>query len=352
MDIKKIVETIDWEKRWQSKFHFFSFSYYGEQYFNQDKILGANLDHSVFIRNNGILTIYQSKNENDEFGRHIAKKFDDNPEMAKKMNDDLILKTDEIVEFVNKQPNVFLDPDEYKKFEELFNDFIHYYVPVNRCASYLSESVKDEVLPVLEEARLYSEKVYGIMDKFFMSLISLVSEKENLDLELTETMVYQEFKQYIKNGTLPKLEELKKRVPIAGLYFEGGKGLLMLKDDCLDFEKILTEKLTKDGNEIIGNSACPGKVEGVVKIVFDPDKPGKFNNGDILVCGMTRPEYVVLMKKAGAIVTDAGGVLSHAAIISRELNKPCVIGTQIATRVLRDGDIVEVDATLGIIKKL
>jgi len=68
------------------------------------------------------------------------------------------------------------------------------------------------------------------------------------------------------------------------------------------------------------------------------------------VTGMTRPEFVPLMKKASAIVTDEGGITSHAAIVSRELGKPCVIGTQVATQILKNGDFVEVDADAGVVR--
>ena len=64
---------------------------------------------------------------------------------------------------------------------------------------------------------------------------------------------------------------------------------------------------------------------------------------------MTRPEYVPIMKKASAIVTDEGGITSHAAVISRELKKPCIVGTQVGTKILADGDFVTVDADKGII---
>ncbi len=72
-------------------------------------------------------------------------------------------------------------------------------------------------------------------------------------------------------------------------------------------------------------------MQGVVKIVMDPEKAGDFEEGDILVTDITRPEFLQLMKKSAAIVTDAGGILSHAAIVARELKKPCVIGTKTAT---------------------
>ena len=67
---------------------------------------------------------------------------------------------------------------------------------------------------------------------------------------------------------------------------------------------------------------------------------------------MTRPDYLALMKKAAAFVTDSGGILCHAAIVAREMKKPCVIGTQVATKVFQDGDIVEVDAEKGVVTKI
>lgn len=73
------------------------------------------------------------------------------------------------------------------------------------------------------------------------------------------------------------------------------------------------------------------------------------SKNNILVCRSTTPDYLPLIHKSSAIVTDEGGVLSHASIISRELRKPCVIGTKIATQVLKDGDEVEVDADKGIV---
>ncbi|MBS4036388.1 MAG: hypothetical protein KGZ85_18140 [Ignavibacterium sp.] len=101
-----------------------------------------------------------------------------------------------------------------------------------------------------------------------------------------------------------------------------------------------------------GMGACSGKVKGRVKIIHQYREFYKFKKGDILVTGMTRPEFVSLMKKAKAVVTNDGGITSHAAIISRELNVPCIIGTKIATKVLKDGDLIEVDANQGIIRKI
>ncbi len=104
--------------------------------------------------------------------------------------------------------------------------------------------------------------------------------------------------------------------------------------------------------EIKGNIGCRGHVKGKVNIILSERDFHKFKPGNILVTSMTRPEFVPLMKKAAAVITDEGGITCHAAIVSRELGLPCVIGTKNATRLLKDGENVEVDANKGIIKLL
>ena len=105
-------------------------------------------------------------------------------------------------------------------------------------------------------------------------------------------------------------------------------------------------------SEFRGQVACKGRAVGKVCLALEPAVSHKLKDGEILVCPMTNPDYVPAMKRAAAIVTDEGGLLSHAAIMSREFNKPCVIATKIATQVLHDGDLVEVDAQNGLVKVL
>jgi len=96
-----------------------------------------------------------------------------------------------------------------------------------------------------------------------------------------------------------------------------------------------------------GAPASPGVASGPVKIVPDPSQIDKVMNGDILVAEMTTPDFVPAMKRAAAIVTDRGGRTAHAAIVSRELGIPCVVGTEKATAVLKDGQIITVDGSNG-----
>jgi len=106
----------------------------------------------------------------------------------------------------------------------------------------------------------------------------------------------------------------------------------------------------QNSDTIQGQSAFKGVVRGRVRIVLDVNSDHGFGKGEILVAGMTRPEYVPLMKKAVGIITDEGGITCHAAIVSRELKIPCVIGTKIATRILKNGDMVELNAENGVVR--
>ncbi len=98
-----------------------------------------------------------------------------------------------------------------------------------------------------------------------------------------------------------------------------------------------------------GLSASPGSATGVVKIVHDASELGKVQKGDILVTEMTNPDMVPTMERAAAIVTDAGGSTCHAAIVSREMGIPCIVGTEKATEILQEGDLITVDATAGVV---
>jgi pyruvate, water dikinase len=100
-----------------------------------------------------------------------------------------------------------------------------------------------------------------------------------------------------------------------------------------------------------GLGAAPGQAGGAVRLMRRPDEAGSFPEGGVLVAHMTTPDWVPLMRKAAAIVTDSGGMTCHAAIVSRELGIPCVVGTGDATRTLRDGEQVTVDATRGVVLK-
>ncbi|MFP5388270.1 MAG: putative PEP-binding protein, partial [Thermoleophilia bacterium] len=106
--------------------------------------------------------------------------------------------------------------------------------------------------------------------------------------------------------------------------------------------------LTEIGEELArGLGAAPGFATGAVRVIASREDAAKLREGEILVTHMTAPDWVPLMRRAAAIVTDSGGMTCHAAIVSRELGIPCVVGTADATKALRDGQLVTVDAGRG-----
>jgi pyruvate,water dikinase len=99
---------------------------------------------------------------------------------------------------------------------------------------------------------------------------------------------------------------------------------------------------------VCGSPASPGEAVGIAKIAFYAEEAcEKIKDGDILVTPMTDPGFVPAMIKASAIVTDFGGILCHAAIVSRELGKPCVIGTKRATELIKEGEKILVNGDKG-----
>jgi pyruvate,water dikinase len=100
---------------------------------------------------------------------------------------------------------------------------------------------------------------------------------------------------------------------------------------------------------VTGLAAAPGIVAGRVRVLHEPSEGDALEPGEILVAPMTNPDWVPAIRRAGALVTDSGGMTCHAAIVSRELGVPCIVGTRRATEALRDGMVVTVDATRGMV---
>ena len=110
----------------------------------------------------------------------------------------------------------------------------------------------------------------------------------------------------------------------------------------------LQEEARAQGTVLLtGLGAAPGQVSGRVKILSSPDSGALLSQGEILVAPMTSPDWMPTLRRVAALVTDGGGMTCHAAIVSRELRIPCVVGTRDATRMLRDGEIVTVDGAQG-----
>ncbi|MEK7203424.1 MAG: PEP-utilizing enzyme, partial [Patescibacteria group bacterium] len=157
-----------------------------------------------------------------------------------------------------------------------------------------------------------------------------------------------------KNIAISKIKKKRKIVIIVrdnkGTKIIEGKKAKFFEKKVKLILGIKKEKIESKPSIVKGFSANKGKVSGIVKIILTSKDFKKLKNNEILVTTMTSVDFIPIMEKAAAFITNEGGITSHAAIVAREMNKPCIIGTKIATRVLKDGDLVEVDANNGVVK--
>lgn len=189
---------------------------------------------------------------------------------------------------------------------------------------------------------------------FYIDPIAIdISKDLNISRDDFFQLTYAEAIESMKEGecTISRNEIVKRNEGFICGFLDGKEILITGKTShgLYDyFTRVDEEKIS----EIKGVTASRGLARGKVKIIRAQQDFDKFNKGDILVAPMTTPDYIVLMRNATAFITDEGGVSCHAAIVAREMKKPCIIGTKIATQVLKDGDLVEVDVDNGIVKIL
>jgi len=214
-----------------------------------------------------------------------------------------------------------------------------------------------EIIAISEIAEIFVKwqdlrKIYTLTFAALQEKILLeISRHSKIDLELLRYCRIIDLKKAL-NLKL-KVSELKKRQQFSlFIHLDGEVKYIFTGDKARRFFKKISVVKIENIKVIKGMTASSGYAKGRVKIIMSAAQINLVKKGNILVAPMTRPEHMPGMKKAAAIVTDDGGITCHAAIISRELGIPCVIGTRIATKVLHYGDLVEVDADKGVIKIL
>ncbi len=195
-------------------------------------------------------------------------------------------------------------------------------------------------------------------------------DKFNQVHQLAEPL-FQEIAQRL-HLTVKQLKFLKPQEIIAALqihhtiqcrqrcYFHFENGSFVLKEDSFPefLPEDLSEEIAKTAEpvtelitELRGHGTFPARYRGKVRIISKNEDLKQIEVGEVIVLRMTTPDLIMeSIKKAGAIITDEGGITSHAAVISREFNIPALMGTEIATKVLKTGDLVEVDTEKGMAK--
>ncbi|MBI2129100.1 hypothetical protein HYU07_02575 [Candidatus Woesearchaeota archaeon] len=187
--------------------------------------------------------------------------------------------------------------------------------------------------------------VHFQLDKLYREL----AKRHNCSSQDVRYLLPAELTKFIVNKKDVKLRQrflLAYTWPLNSEFYTGVKARTLFS------QSIQAESASKTTKILNGMAACAGKANGIARIIRKFPDLKKVKKGDILVASMTSPRYTGAIARAAAIITDEGGITSHAAIIAREMQKPCIIGTRIATKALKDGDLVEVDANKGIVRIL
>lgn len=340
------ISSIDWRKNWAGTWSLLECLSYGYEYTSLLKeTWGIGLEMVLFKIENGRSENYIPADTIKQFSEHLAQQLQTEGQLKLYISK-LESLVNECLHYLKKKK--IRNFSDYLELWDIQDKFLVYNFPTKRLPEYLSEHLAKKYLAEFQRLRVLGEPIYAKSQKSIQEFAKGVSKKTNLPLHLVMCFTRLELQNYFENGIIPNLKLLENRYKFSILAVSGNEYKIFTEHKATSiFESITKTKIT---DKLQGQTAYPGIVKGKVKIVHDPTKAGVLPLSFILVTGMTRPEYLSLFKQATAVITDAGGILSHAAITARELQKPTIIGTEIATKILKDGDLVEVDADKGIVK--
>lgn len=212
----------------------------------------------------------------------------------------------------------------------------------------LLEFLKDNVF-----LRDYRDMIRQKLNLELRKLYTEIGLRLGLNIEQVAILTNDEIIYCLGNDLKFSIVEANKRAEAYLLIQKGNKVKIYSGLDAKKkFKKELGSNNQIASKEIQGIIGSKGIARGRVKIIYTNKDLHKIEKGNILVATMTRQDFVSVMKKVKAIITDEGGVICHAAIIARELHIPAIVGVKNATKILKDNDIVEVDANKGVIRIL
>jgi phosphohistidine swiveling domain-containing protein len=208
------------------------------------------------------------------------------------------------------------------------------------------------------DGRVFANKVFLESDSHFVKIVKKISKSFEMDFDAIINYSSDEMVELVENGVKVEDSVIENRKKAHIVYVVDSK---MYSFEGSEAEEIMKDFISSNQGKVLkGTTAMAGKVQGrayVFKLILvNQQNIAKMvedmNEGDVLIAETTEPRIISACNKASAIVTNQGGMMSHAAIVARELKIPCVVGTADATDLIKTGDMVEVDADNGVVKIL
>lgn len=300
-------------------------------------VSNPNKPQVLYYFTNGVIELWVNKKSGEWITEELLKKNKRDPSFSLSVIKDYSIQLKDFE--IYWQKGHASEAEEFQNYLDLlFRGMIGYVVMYY---SSINESTPSEIKSVADEIRT-ADTFFDENDKFIRNSLKVIYPK------LSEYVTAIVLKEIFDPPSLKDLEKRNRGAVLVSDNFE-----LTSLSNYADSHKNFSFKdleVQIGQSDIKGSVAFKGFASGVVRIVRKKSEVGFVKEGEIIISPMTTPDYVSAMKIASAFVTDEGGIMCHAAIIARELKKPCIIGTKIATKVLHDGDLVKVDANKGIIK--
>ncbi len=206
------------------------------------------------------------------------------------------------------------------------------------------------------DGRNEAEYIVSFGGFYLLLMYKEFARRLNVSVDELRMIFEKEVVYCLLNKISPKLLIKKKGKTIAWGYNQKLTKRVNFSESESEELFVYAEKLHKDNEKNTegvnkGICASPGIVIGKAKIVSNPSENNKVEEGEILITHATTVDYLPSMKKAGAVVTEVGGLTCHAAVVSREFNIPCIVSFRDAMTLFKDGDLIEVDANKGLINR-
>ncbi len=330
MDIQKLKRFIpeDYSKHASRDLTLFTTSIFGESYVRTFREEFRIPFRSVFWvqRKDNFVTFYRSEKDHLALRDRLGQMLQEDG-----FAENLIKKLSYFTDWFNDFHALEYSPGKFNKRKKEYIDnyrkFFAYHQAVYWSGDFLVENhpEKKETISSLQKVYSYNENVIPEVDRYVNSI------------GIGKLRYDQDSGKFIEQGIF---------------FLQDQKNIYLYGADLEEIESYIVSLRSPHTarKQLKGISASRGKIRGRIQLITDPNKLDQAKPGFILVTGMTRPQFNDTLRGCKGIITDEGNILSHASILTREFGIPSIVGTRNATEVLRDGDIVELDATNGSVK--
>lgn len=334
-----VVER-DWRHYLTRPFSLFGASVWNEWYASEKirEVLGQNLTDAIFVETRShLVRNYRKADQLVRLQESVDELLGDPPRAFPALEHGMLL---------NAEAKRKLESGQVVSLQKEVDFMIDIAVHATIIPYFLAETKNEEIVDLC--MRLRSESLYP---RLMVEILEPLAERMLRDLGLQDVASLITVRELIGEN-VDSIQERKRKRDEGRMFVyqnRSGKELVEWTENPDELITALEGHGHPDG--LRGSVAFSGKASGRARVILTADIEGvEFDEGDILVAVSTSPTLLPLMRKAGAIVTDEGGMMCHAAILARELEIPCIVGMQVATSRIADGDIVEVDADEGCVR--